>query len=196
MISDRIVFAPKRGFAMTAENLKCTILPVAADGRKGVTDGYPSDDVIRSFRARHRELTFRKSENKEVAKIRGNIYEHVKKYVDVFLIVDKQCPGMRQDPGRFWNMDETSVDVEFGEREKFFTTSASHSGGYNAVKQGGIGKNITAVFAVSAFGLIAPPLLIVEGKNVMTRWFKPFEKEELDLSGTALHALNDIGWFR
>lgn len=68
-----------------------------------------------------------------------------------------------------WNMNETAVNIECGERTKSFTSSSSHYGGFSAVPKGGNGKQVTAAVVASASGLVAPPFLIVAGKNVMRK---------------------------
>lgn len=98
---------------------------------------------------------------------------------------------MLRDPDRFWNMDETSVDVEYGEWEKYFTSSSRHYGGFKAVGKDWNGKHITEVIAASAFGLVAPPFFIVAGKNVMKVWFLPFENSDIDFSESNLFTFNE-----
>ncbi len=68
MIAERPIFAGKRGFAVGKDTLKSLMSQIASDGRPMWKNGIPLDDNIRAFRARHREITFRKAENKGKAK--------------------------------------------------------------------------------------------------------------------------------
>ncbi len=54
MIAERLIFAAKRGFAVGEDTLKSLMSQIASDGRRRWKRGPPSDDAIRSFRARHR----------------------------------------------------------------------------------------------------------------------------------------------
>ena len=51
---------------------------VANDGReRACKNFYPNGDSMRSFRAHHRDLTFRNSQNKDAVKLKGERFEHV-----------------------------------------------------------------------------------------------------------------------
>lgn len=102
---------------------------------------------------------------KDAAKLRAELYKHGPTYDDVFRDIDRDFTGLLRDSDLPWNMDEISVNIEFGERSKSCTSSSTHYGGFNAVTTGGNGKHVTTVVAVSASGLMAPPFLIVPGKH-------------------------------
>ncbi len=68
MIVERLSFAIKRGFAVGKDILVSIMAQIASDSRKTWKNGVPCEDAVRAFRARHRELTFRNSENKDYAK--------------------------------------------------------------------------------------------------------------------------------
>lgn len=129
MIYNRIIFAATCGFAADSLDLKGLMSRIAADGRANYYQGFPSNDVIRSFRARNRNITYRSSENKDVVKLKGESYHHVKTYADVLKRVDNDFPGMLQDADKIWNMDETAVSAEFGRKFKAFVSSNTHHGG-------------------------------------------------------------------
>lgn len=59
MLSDRILYAANRGFAMDDNELKNIMTLIAADGQKTWENGIPNDEAIRGFRARHREISYR-----------------------------------------------------------------------------------------------------------------------------------------
>ena len=82
LIKDRMKFIASRSFAMDARTLSSVMAAIASAGRRGFENGLPSADVIRAFRARNRDITFRNAENKEQAKVRGENYYHVKTYAN------------------------------------------------------------------------------------------------------------------
>ncbi len=65
MLTERLIYAGKRGFAAGKDTLKSLMSQIASDGRSSWKDGVPSEDATRAFRARHREITFRNAENKD-----------------------------------------------------------------------------------------------------------------------------------
>ena len=89
--------------------------------------------------------------------------------------VERKHPGILRDGRRIWNTDETAINVTFGERIKVFGPSNTHHGGFVASTHNGAGKHITAVIAVSADGLIAPPFFIIAGKKVVQKWIDPLD---------------------
>ena len=66
-------FAAQRCFALTVRALKTIMEKIAADGRPGWLSRLLCDDAVRSFRARHHEMTFRNSENKDSANLKGKV---------------------------------------------------------------------------------------------------------------------------
>ena len=76
MIVNRLCFAAGRGFAVEHDGIKRIMARVALDGRRGWRNNLPSADAVRTFRARHREITFRKAENKDAAKRKSESREH------------------------------------------------------------------------------------------------------------------------
>lgn len=100
MIVERLCFCASRGFAITQNVLKRIMARIAADGRNGWRNGVPSDDAIRSFRSRHREITYRKIENKEGAKLRAENREHVQTLFTAMEEIERHHPGILKDPDR------------------------------------------------------------------------------------------------
>ena len=86
MLAGRLVFAASRRSAVDIDGIKRIMGHVAADGRPGWKNGVPSNDVVRSFRARHREITYRSCENKDCAKLKGESYSHVKGFLRFFIL--------------------------------------------------------------------------------------------------------------
>jgi len=78
LILQRLKVTAERGFATDASTLKAIIASVVAKkGIRGIKNGIPSDDYIRSFRARNRDITFRNYEKRELAKKLDENMDHV-----------------------------------------------------------------------------------------------------------------------
>lgn len=118
--------------------------------------GLPCDDTIRLFRAKHREITFRNYESKDLAKLKGECFEHVDPFLDIVSMIGEKHAGLLSDGDRIWNLDETAVDPELGKKLKVFSDASSHHGG-SRVACSGSGRHVTAVIAASASGRVCPP---------------------------------------
>lgn len=57
MIVERLRFAARRGFAVDRSGIKRIMAGIACDGRQDWRNVMPSDETVRAFRARHREIT-------------------------------------------------------------------------------------------------------------------------------------------
>ncbi len=77
MLTERLFYAGKRGFAVGKDTLKSLMSQIASDGRSSWKDGVPSEGAIRAFRARHRETTFKNAEKKDRSKFRKESFDHV-----------------------------------------------------------------------------------------------------------------------
>ena len=91
---------------------------IAADGRLGWKGNAPSDDSVRPFRARNREICLRTTESKEEVKLKGKSYSHVQTFFDELVKIKKRFPGMLEDGDTVWNMDESSVETKFGKKDE------------------------------------------------------------------------------
>ena len=80
IIKERMTFIASKRFAMESPTLRSVMASLATDGRKRFKSWIPSAAIVRSFRARNRDITFRDSENKENAKLKGENFEHVQTY--------------------------------------------------------------------------------------------------------------------
>ena len=69
LVVSRTLEAAERGFAVNCALMKSVQGKIAQDGRKPFSRGVPSSDAIRSFRARHREITFRTAEQVSSARL-------------------------------------------------------------------------------------------------------------------------------
>ena len=69
-------------------------------------------------------------------------------------------------------MDEESVDAEFGERKRAYGNADTYHGGYSIVTTGtGDGRHATVLIACYASRKKAPPFFIVQGKRNMSNWY-------------------------
>ncbi len=71
MLTERLIYAGKRGCAVRKNTLKSLTSLIASNGRPNWKDGVPSEDCIRAFGARHREIAFTIAEKKDRSKFRG-----------------------------------------------------------------------------------------------------------------------------
>ena len=196
IVVQRLKFVASRGAAVGYRSLRYMMANIAADGRKGYVNGVPSDEAIRSFRSRHRDLTFRAQENKERVKLHAESVSHIQPFFDIINDIGKNHPGMLTNPNRIWNLDETAVDGRYGKREKVFLSSDSHHGGFVACSTNKASqKHITAVVCVSASGLKTPPFFIVAGKRINARWFDAVHGNHSDAISGICARYSVPGWF-
>ena len=134
---------------------------------------------MRTWRAHNRDITFRKAENKEFAKLQTEKFAHVNPFASALKQVGTEHPGIFQSSDLLWNMDETAVSAEFGQPVKMFGAADTKHGGFRAAPVSSSGKPTKAVMAVSASGRKPPPFFIVAGKNIMSGWRKTQHREEL-----------------
>ena len=128
LIVRKLLFGASRRAAVGYERLRYMMSRVAADGSKGYKNIVLSDAALRSFRARHRELTFRAQESTEAAKLSAETEAHVAPFFKLLSEIGDRNPGLLKNPHRIWNLDETRVDYIFGKKKKVFTSATSHHG--------------------------------------------------------------------
>ena len=114
MIVERLLFAARRGFAGDVMDLKRLMAECAILNGTPYNNGLPSHEAVRAFRSKHRQLSFRSHERKDLAKVKGENYEHVDTFFRILEGVEHDIPGILQNGDRLWNMDETAVDTEYG----------------------------------------------------------------------------------
>ncbi len=66
----------REGLAVGKDTLKSSMSQIASDGRPICKDGVLSEDAIRAFRARNREITFKIAEKKDRLKFSGESFGH------------------------------------------------------------------------------------------------------------------------
>ena len=162
MIVQRLIYAGRRRFAVEITRIKRIMAEVSADGRKGWKNGVPSDDAVRDFRARHREITFRNYERKENAKLKGESFLHVQRHFEVLQYIESKHGGILDDDDDcIWNVEETAIKSTLGQKLKGLGTSNSHDGGFaTSAKTAGAGDHIICVVEMSDSGHKATPFLL------------------------------------
>lgn len=152
---DKTIEAAKKCFAVNCTPMKSIQGQIAADGRKSFSKGVPSSDAVWSFRACHRELTYRTSQCVSLSRLEAEKPSHIASLRDVIVDLQKPFPVVFLDPRKIWNWDETAVCGEYGRNFKCFTSSLQRQGGSGlGIKDAG--KHLTAGLAVTACGNIAP----------------------------------------
>ena len=105
LVVSRILEAAERGFAVDFALMKSVQGQIAQDGRNSFSNGVPSSDAIRSFRARHMELTFRASEQVSSARLAAQNPTHIGTLKGVIQKLQKKYPGLFSDPRKIWNWE-------------------------------------------------------------------------------------------
>lgn len=169
VIKQRIKYAANRGFAFAMSTLKTVMAQVSPDGRRGFCSpvGIPSDDALRSWGARNRDVTYRVAENKRTAFLVAERHDHVVTFKPTLEQISEKHPGIFADPDRLWIFDETAVDGEFGRKTKVFTSMQMNQGGRRTQRGRKRNMHVTVLVAVSASGRKTPPFFIVSGKRMM-----------------------------
>lgn len=171
-ICARIKEAAARGFAVDVDGIRDVAARCAEEYGKSFAKHRPSPEWVRLFRARHRDLTLRKHENKDIAKLHAEDYDHVHTLKTALQQVVARHPNIATNPRLFWNFDETEVTGEFGKNVKVFTSASSKRGGFRAAGRD-TGCHLTACVIANAVGDVLPPLFIFAGKNIMSAWTEP-----------------------
>ena len=71
LIKQRLIFAASRGFALDLPAMKHILVHIAADGPPGfrTVSGLPNDHAMQAWRARNRDITYKKAENETFTNI-------------------------------------------------------------------------------------------------------------------------------
>lgn len=77
---------------------------------------------MRAWRTRNRDVTYLRGEDKRVAKLVVERYNHVAMIVSELLEVQTRNPCIFEDSYRLWNIDKTAVSTETGKILKYFVT--------------------------------------------------------------------------
>jgi len=177
MLCERIIFAASRGFGVYEDELPELMAKISNDGREAYKRRLPSSAAVRNFRARHREITLRKGQEKEKAKLLAENPDHARTCEKVLRLVIDKHPHLKMNPEYIWNMDETQIDGK-GKTRKMYCSSSSSSTGFDTTNNGGGGPHVTCVVATSPCGKKIPPFYIVAGKMFMKKWLDPLSKPQ------------------
>ncbi len=109
MLTDRLINPGKRGFGVGKDTLKSLMSQIASNGRPSCKDCVPSEDAIRPFRSRHRDITFTNAEKKDRLIFSGENFDHFERFFKMLKDVKKSNPGIVSDGDSVWNMEETSI---------------------------------------------------------------------------------------
>jgi hypothetical protein len=73
----------------------------------------------------------------------------------------------------FWNMDETGVRISVRRGQWVIVPDNDDEKGRftNIIGSHGDQEHVTVVEAISAGGVVIPPLIIIKGKVILHRWF-------------------------
>lgn len=105
-----------------------------------------------------------KIRTKTVTKLNAQNACHINTLRTAFEHVSNKHPDILNDPNRPWNVDETEISSTQGRVQKVFSSSVSHLSGSVIQNSTCKLKHVTVFVAISAGGLIAPQLIIGEGK--------------------------------
>lgn len=112
VLKEEIKVASSMSFAVDIDGMRTMMARIADDGtERQWNNGVPIDDAIRSFCARTRDITYRKLENKEYAKLKAERYEHVKSFFNAMEVLKQRNEGITSNGDRMWNLDETAIDL-------------------------------------------------------------------------------------
>ena len=179
---EEMILSGMKGFASKGRSLddggaRSLMAQIADDGRRvKCRDGIPSADAMRPFRVRHPELSHRRGQAKELAKVRGESSSHAKTCVGVLKEVFKEHPELLQNPEAVANVDEAEADAQFGKWKRAYGSSEGRGGG--AAPGSARGPHATSFLAANAAGRVAPPFFLVSGKNAMPSGAEPLEPEQ------------------
>lgn len=102
MVNERLKFAASRGFAVDIDIFWNALSSIAAGSRKGWKNVMPSDDAIRSYRARNCDISYIRHCNKEAAKLNAEWSKH-KNWCDA--TNRRATPWFYSRPNKLWNLN-------------------------------------------------------------------------------------------
>ncbi len=77
------------------------------------------------------------------SKLRGERFDHIGGLFKILKDVEKTNPWILSDGDRVWNMDDTTISCELGQRAKGFGSSQTHHGGFVSSSLDSIGLALT-----------------------------------------------------
>jgi len=107
------------GFAVNSATLKSVAAILAGLRSKIFKNRLPCDDWERAFRTRHRDITYRNAERKELAKHKGEDISHVMTLKNSINAALRENGGIFSRPEYIWNMDQTEVSGNLAEVRRY-----------------------------------------------------------------------------
>jgi hypothetical protein len=143
----------------------------------------PGEDWFLKFKSRH-NLSIKKPQGLEYARKKMTDPFTVYGYFDILKSTLQEL-NLFDAPSRIWNLDETSMALDplktkvVGQRGKACSRITSGPGR----------ENMTVLFAASASGQKAPPLVIFKAKNLWNEWIPKTE-----IFPDMTYAASENGW--
>lgn len=197
LLATQMKDAAKRGYPVDLESVRRAMKRIANDGRQGFStaDGLPSTDFVRTWRSRHRELTFTAGEDRRrLIKLHGDSISHATTFANALEAARASSPDIFDSPARLWNLDETDCCAGLNRRRVSLQSALKQpamASSTAAEKE----SHVSAVMAISAAGHIAPPVFIVQAPNVLQEWFRPLGLETYTATDGTPHPFTYPDWF-
>ena len=98
----------------------------------------------------------------------------------------------------FWNMDETGLRIGVGRGQWVIVPENDDDGKgrfTNIIGSHGDQEHVTIVEAISAGGVVIPPLIIIKGKVILHRWFADIMDDDYLIGVSDSGYSNDVLFF-
>ena len=99
----------------------------------------------------------------------------------------------------FWNMDETGLRIGVGRGQWVIVPENDDDGKgrfTNIIGSHGDQEHVTIVEAISAGGVVIPPLIIIKGKVILHRWFADIMDDDYLIGVSDSGYSNDVLFFQ
>lgn len=192
---DYALYMSKRGFPLTRKTLKRIALEIAMQSKSPplFKKNGPSYKWLRHFLKRHKEISLRKPHALE--RVRAEVSsEQVEGFFSLLeSTLDKL--GIKNDPTRIFNLDETGFSSRIQGREKIIVSKGTKHAYQPTVS---ISGHVTLQLAISAAGQTVAPFIIYS-KNLPVSDFMSGLPESWTFSSTDSGFINKhlfLNWFK
>ena len=99
----------------------------------------------------------------------------------------------------FWNMDETGLHISVGRGQWviILENDDNRKGRFmNIIGSHGDQEHVTIIEAISAGGVVIPPLIIIKGKVILHRWFADIMDDDYLIGVSDSGYSNDVLFFQ
>ena len=99
----------------------------------------------------------------------------------------------------FWNIDETGLHIGVGRGQWVIIPENNDDGKgrfTNIIGSHGNQEHVTIVEAISAGGVVIPPLIIIKGKVILHRWFADIMDDDYLIGVSDSGYSNDVLFFQ